>query len=212
MLEWIAIITMLIDHIGYEFFPSDFTWRMIGRIAFPIYTYLLVRGLTFTSSKSTYFKRLLVIGVLAQLPFTLLFETYSLNVIFTLLYGATAIVISEKVGQIWGIFILVIFGLIMVPISDFTDYGIYGYLLFLLYYFLKEKPVALLIGHVSLNVLYSLYYSDSWHSIQSFSIIATIIIIFKNHLPVVKIPRLFYRAFYPTHLLILYLLSLMIYR
>ncbi len=212
MLEWIAIITMLIDHIGYEFFPTDLTWRMIGRIAFPIYTYLLVRGLTLTSSRSTYFKRLLVIGVLAQLPFTFLFETYSLNVLFTLLYGATAIVIYEKIGKIRGIFILVIFGLIMVPISDFTDYGIYGYLLFLLYYFLKEKPVALLIGHVSLNVLYSWNYFDSWHSIQSFSIIATFIIIFKNHLPVVKIPRLFYRAFYPTHLLILYLLSLLIYR
>jgi len=210
MLEWIAIITMLIDHIGYEFFPGDLTWRTIGRIAFPIYTFLLVRGLTLTRNRSTYFKRLVGIAVLAQIPFTLLFEIYTLNVIFTLLYGASAVVLYEKVSRIWGIFILVILGLIMLPISDFTDYGIYGYLLFLLYYFLKEKSVALLIGHISLDVLYSLNYFGSWHSIQSFSIFATIIIIFKNYLPKVKIPRLFYRAFYPAHLLILYLLSLLI--
>ncbi|WP_017381358.1 TraX family protein [Paenisporosarcina sp. TG-14] len=212
MLEWIAIITMLVDHIGYEFFPSDLTWRTIGRVAFPVYTFLLVRGLTLTRSRSTYFKRLVIIAVIAQIPFTLLFETYSLNVIFTLLYGASAVVLYEKVIRFWGIIILTTLGIIMMPISDFTDYGLYGYSLFLLYYFLKEKPFALLIGHLFLDVLYSLNYFDSWHSIQSFSIIATFIIIFKKHLPVVKIHRLFYRSFYPLHLLILYLLSLMIHR
>ncbi|QBP41018.1 TraX family protein [Paenisporosarcina antarctica] len=212
MLEWIAIITMLVDHIGYEFFPSDITWRTIGRVAFPVYTFLLVRGLTLTRSRSTYFKRLVIIAVLAQIPFTLLFETYSLNVIFTLLYGASAVVLYEKVNRFWGIIILTILGFIMMPFSDFTDYGLYGYGLFLLYYFLKEKPIALLIGHLILDVLYSLNYFESWHSIQSFSIIATLIIIFKKHLPVVKIHRLFYRSFYPSHLLILYLLSLMIHR
>lgn len=212
MLEWIAIITMLIDHIGYEFFPFDLTWRTIGRVAFPVYTFLLVRGLTLTRSRLTYFKRLVIIAVLAQIPFTLLFETYSLNVIFTLLYGASAVVLYEKVIRFWGIIILTILGFIMMPISDFTDYGLYGYSLFLLYYFLKEKPFALLIGHLILDVLYSLNYFDSWHSIQSFSIIATLIIIFQKHLPVVKIHRLIYRSFYPSHLLILYLLSLMIHR
>ena len=210
MLEWIAIITMLIDHIGYEFFPGDLSWRTIGRIAFPIYTFLLVRGLTLTRNRSAYFKRLVGIAVLAQIPFTLLFDIYSLNVIFTLLYGASAVVLYEKVGRVWGIFIVVILGLIMYPISDFTDYGLYGYILFLLYYFLKEKPIALVIGHICLDVLYSSIYYKTWHSIQSFSVIATFIIIFRNTLPTMKVPRLFYRAFYPAHLLILYLLSLLI--
>lgn len=212
MLEWIAIITMLIDHIGYEFFPSNVTWRKIGRLAFPIYTFLLVRGLTLTRSRTNYFKRLVIIAVLAQIPFTLLFEAYSLNVIFTLLYGASAVMLYEKVSRLWGISILVILGFIMAPLSDFTDYGLYGYVLFLLYYFLKEKPFALLFGHSILDVLYSLNYFESWVSIQSLSIIATFIIILRKYIPEVKISRFFYRAFYPAHLLILYLLSLLIHR
>ena len=38
LLKLIAIITMVIDHVGYNLFPSSVVMRCIGRIAFPLFT------------------------------------------------------------------------------------------------------------------------------------------------------------------------------
>lgn len=38
---WLAMLTMLIDHVGLVFFPTDPAWRIAGRLAFPIYAYAL---------------------------------------------------------------------------------------------------------------------------------------------------------------------------
>lgn len=203
MLEWIAVITMLIDHLGYTFFPEDIVWRVIGRIAYPIYAFLLVMGLHKTRNRFKYFTRLLILALLAQIPFMLLFQVYTLNVIFTLLAGASAVILYERFSRIWGVLVLIIIGLLMT--LNFSDYGLYGYILFLLYYFLKEKPKALIVGHILLNLIDSGINNWSWYSIQSFSIFATLIIILRNRMPNIAIQRLFYRSFYPTHLLIIYI-------
>lgn len=41
---WLAMLTMLIDHVGLVFFPTDPAWRIAGRLAFPIYAYALYMG------------------------------------------------------------------------------------------------------------------------------------------------------------------------
>lgn len=45
---WLAMLTMLIDHVGLVFFPTDPAWRIAGRLAFPIYAYALYMGYTRT--------------------------------------------------------------------------------------------------------------------------------------------------------------------
>lgn len=50
MLKIIAIISMLIDHIGHVFFPEEAAFRWIGRLAFPIFSYCLTVGLVYTRS------------------------------------------------------------------------------------------------------------------------------------------------------------------
>ena len=53
-LKMIAIITMLIDHVGHVIFPEIAILRIIGRFSFPIFCFLLVEGFFHTSNVKKY--------------------------------------------------------------------------------------------------------------------------------------------------------------
>ena len=56
-LKWIAIISMLIDHIGLVLFPEEQIFRIIGRLAFPIFAYTLTEGFLHTGNIKKYLIR-----------------------------------------------------------------------------------------------------------------------------------------------------------
>lgn len=70
-LKVLAMITMVIDHTGAVLFPDQLYLRLIGRIAFPIYMWLLVMGFYYTSSRKKYMLRMAVLAVLSEAPFDL---------------------------------------------------------------------------------------------------------------------------------------------
>ena len=73
-LKLLACLTMLIDHIGALFFPQ-FQWmRIIGRLSFPLYCFLLSEGIHYTRNPMKYGLRLLLVAVLTELPYDLLFR------------------------------------------------------------------------------------------------------------------------------------------
>ena len=57
-LKWIAVITMVIDHIGAVLFPGELILRIIGRLSFPIFCFLLTEGFCHTHSRRAYMQRL----------------------------------------------------------------------------------------------------------------------------------------------------------
>ena len=69
-LKLIACVTMLIDHIGALFFPYALWLRIIGRISFPIYCFLLAEGVHHTHSPLTYGLRLLLVALIQKYPTT----------------------------------------------------------------------------------------------------------------------------------------------
>ncbi len=89
----IATVTMLIDHIG-SFAPFE-GWeylRMIGRVSFPLYAFMLAQGFIHTRSKQKYLLRILVLALLTQPIYTYSFygdawKWDSLNILFTLSAG-----------------------------------------------------------------------------------------------------------------------------
>ena len=91
-LKWIAVITMIIDHTGAVLFPDDMVFRYIGRIAFPIFCFLLVEGFFHTRDVRKYMLRLGLFALISEIPYDLAFRDTVLefehqNVFFALLLG-----------------------------------------------------------------------------------------------------------------------------
>jgi hypothetical protein len=197
------MITMLIDHLGVTFFPDVPFLRMIGRIAFPLYCFFIVLGLTRTRNQKRYLQRLLFIAIISQIPYNLVFPTLRLNVVFGLLAGALLIYIYEKYNRKLKWVLMAPIIIMVYLLNDYISYGIYGVLLCLMYYFLKDKTIELIVCHVVLNLLFNYFQTGSFISGQMLSVIGTLIIILRSRLPILPVPRKFYQAFYPVHLFVI---------
>ena len=95
-LKVIALISMTVDHIGYALVPGCAILRIIGRIAFVLYAFLLAEGCRHTHSMRAYIGRLAMFALISEIPFTLmvanrLFLWGRQNVFFTLFYAACSI-------------------------------------------------------------------------------------------------------------------------
>ena len=89
-LKYIAMATMLVDHMGYVLFPWILWLRCVGRIAFPIFAFQIAEGCIRTHDRRRYALRLLLFAVLTEVPFDLAFNGQVLylgyqNVLWTLL-------------------------------------------------------------------------------------------------------------------------------
>lgn len=91
-LKLLAMVTMLIDHMGATLFPYALWMRCVGRLAFPIFCFLIAEGCAHTRDKKRYAARLLGFAVLSEPAFDLMhgvwFTMDYQNVLWTLLLGA----------------------------------------------------------------------------------------------------------------------------
>ena len=218
-LKVIAVITMLIDHVAsvllrdtpivlLQIAGKELTlyvlMRTIGRIAFPIFAFLLAEGFHYTSDRKKYGIRLLVFALISEIPWNLehtgkLFYS-SQNVFFTLLLGFLGLCVIEELktspkktkGIAW------LLALLAISIVLRADYGCSGFGFILLMGLLRNYPVFR-------AVTGSCFLSSRWKAGLAFIPIA-----FYNGKrgfikgPVLKI--LFY-VVYPLHMLILYLIK-----
>lgn len=199
-MQWIAMITMLIDHIGAVFFPHIIELRIIGRIAFPIYAFAVYIGYKHTRDVQKYIWRLFWIAIISQVPFMAAFNHYSLNVVWTLWSALLVLLVIDKLpSKLLSIPIVIGAGWFM-EISQ-MDYGMYGLLLVLLFRYF-QGPV-LVVAHVLLNALYLLLHNSS---VQMYSVLATAGIAIAQYYQAgfrMKGPRWVWRYFYPAHLAII---------
>ncbi len=128
-LKLIAVLTMLLDHIGATIYPSMLL-RSIGRLAFPIYCFLLAEGLRHTRSVKRYAGRLLIGAILSEIPFDLLFHGRiwypgSQSVMLTLLLGLLMVWVMGKTRFLLVKAATLVFFCWMAELLH-TDYGAMG--------------------------------------------------------------------------------------
>lgn len=215
-MKTIAVICMLIDHIGFLFFPNQIEWRIIGRLAMPIFAFGIARGARYTSSMKHYMKKILLFALISQLPFWWMeqmvyggpFLSLHFNIGFTFLAALGIINLfqeAERKKQSLGIGKLLGIGALLVSADLLQfDYGSYGILVVLLCYAVgcsKQGMWMLWIGYTVLTYL-SYLSNVSMFLLQEVGVLAFGIIFALQTISEKRIGRFFY-IFYPVHMIVL---------
>ena len=66
-LKLLGVVTMTVDHIGYILCPDLVLLRILGRLAYPIFAYLIAEGCTYSKHKAKYFLAVLGTGLLCSI-------------------------------------------------------------------------------------------------------------------------------------------------
>ena len=219
IIKIIACVTMVLDHVKYAIPLTEcFATKYLGRIAFPLFAFLVGEGYSHTRDLKRYYKRLIIFALISQIPFmlfrTLVGEWKMLNIMFTLLFGLFAITafdkIDKKIISIPIVIIMIFLGRIFR-----VDYGWYGVACVFVLYICRNKKIARILGFITLNLIFyykKLFVNYSTAHLISF-ICATIpvfLLLFYNG-KLGKKTAFFYYIFYPVHMLILYLSNFLIY-
>lgn len=231
LVKAVAMVTMLIDHLGVVFFPRIIELRVFGRIAFPLFCFGIVTGFMHTRDWRRYALRLAVAGVVAQ-PFYMLALNHTireLNVLATLLLGLLSIVgMREKRygSHIWAPALCLVAAAVQ-PM----DYGWRGVALIQLMYLARHTAS----GFAAMFTVFCMYWGTSsseisqlfgvpirpvlpppWHAAVSmvFSIvrlqalaILSLPFMVMNTRSGIKVPKYISYAMYPGHLALLWLLK-----
>lgn len=229
-LRLVAVLLMISDHVWATTMSFGNWMTYIGRMAFPIFAFQIAEGFIHTKDFKKYALRLLAFGLVSEIPFNLFyssrwFNPYHQNVMFTLLLGLLAIrvidnlkedISAKNIGKsvLW---------LLLIGIGGtlgFVDYGFLGVLTVVMFYLCRGyrfTPILQLIGMILINIvffegqvfIFEVFGKTLEIPSQGFAVFALIPIWLYNGKKGKSSKALQYGfyAFYPVHMLILYLIK-----
>ena len=220
-LKLLALLAMTCDHVGLQLLPQFIILRIIGRLAAPLFAYMIAEGCRYTHDRGRYLSRLLGMAVLCQIAYFIamrslyqcIFVTFSLSVCLiyaldnalrrrtpvSVLLAAAALAAAVFVTE----------GLPRVLIhTDFdVDYGLWGVTLPVLVYLGRGKWEKLALFTVGVGLLGLHYGGIQWWGLLSIPLLS----LYNGKKGARNIGRLFY-WYYPAHLVAIYGLSLLLER
>lgn len=214
-IKCIACITMLLDHIKYSgpIFQNIIT-EYLGRISFPLFAFLVSEAYCYTSDLKKYYKRLLIFGIISQIPFmffrTLVGEWMMLNIMFTLLFGLICITIYDKIKSKFITIPLIALIIVLGNILN-VDYGWFGILsVFIMYLFRNKRMYLPLVYGICIFIYYYSIAGEYLYETRNLLLMlctwTTTFLINKYNGKKGKSMKYFFYLFYPVHMLGVYLL------
>ena len=212
-LKILAMITMTCDHVGLYLLPQFPVLRILGRLAMPIYAYMIAQGCRHTHDRRRYLLRLLGLGLLCPTVdyavegslYQCILMTFSLSV--ALIWGMDAAVRRPDPARIVtavGLFAAAVFLCQILPKllpgTDYAvDYGILGVLLPVLVFCGENRRQELLLLAVGLAALAVSLGGVQWWSLAALPLLA----LYNGRKGSYPLGRLFY-IYYPLHLAVIY--------
>ncbi len=199
-IKWLALIFMVVDHIG--FLLEAEPMRIIGRLSFPLFAWVLAQNWKRrepSSSAKPLITRLLLFGIIAQLPYTILFNKLDFNILVS--FGLTIITFTQiHKAQPNKKILIMILGLVAAQLWGMS-YGWYAVACPLLMINLKGKGNRVWwTTWILTNIIYAV---TSGYFLQVFAILTPLILGYhnpaKNRKPTALEKKFFY-YFYPIHL------------
>ena len=218
-LKLIALITMTIDHVGMMLLPQVRILRAIGRIAFPIFAYMIAEGCQHTRNRKKYLLSMVFFAAVCQVVYFIAMGSLSMCILVTfslsigLIYLADYAHAGGRFGSagLWaalcGVFFLCYLAHdVLFPKTDFgIEYGLWGVLLPLFAHLGARKQKTLQYFTIGLAIL-----ALTWGGIQCFCLAALpFLALYNGKRGKYKMKYLFY-IYYPLHLVLLQGLSLLL--
>ena len=182
VIKIIAIISMICDHASDAIIGHFSFFNLIGRIAFPLFCFQLVNGYKHTQNINKYMTRLIIFGILSQIPFSFFIYFYSgsfttLNIFFTFALGLLAIYVLDKIPNNLK-FLGITLDILIIALAEIikVDYGWFGVALILCIYLFYDDKTKNILFNNSQNILI-----DKLHNNFLFAIIFFILCFIKYY-------------------------------
>jgi len=218
-LKIIAMVTMLIDHIGKILLNYNPLFTAIGRISFPIFAYMIAEGCVHTKNRKRYFLTIFSMSILFQAIYFALSRSFYMNILFTFSLSIITIYcidLYRKSKKFLNLLLLIFEVLAIVFIAlflpkilshtDFTiDYGILGVFLPVIIYLMPTKTLKLISAAAMLSLMALISYNLKWFALLAIPLLA----LYNGKRGNLNLKYLFY-IFYPAHFVLLYLIDMII--
>ena len=226
-LKIIAMVSMALDHIGLLFFPDEDIFRILGRIAFPIFAYMIAEGCRYTKNRVKYLGIIAAMAVAFQVVYFVAMESLYQGILVTFSLAIITIFAIDgifKFKKLWSVLasvaaiLFVLAFLFVLPVllkgTDFDiDYGLWGILLPVAVYYLPNR-ISRTVGIALLLLARAIHYTVfpvALGTLQWFSLLSALLLaLYNGERGKAKMKYVFY-IFYPAHLVILYGLAMLIY-
>ena len=203
MIKTVAAALMVVDHIGYIFFPDMLAWRVVGRMSMPLFAYAIAKGYEHSRQKGTlriYFGRLLLFSAASQLPFHLM-AGGGANIGVTWFFSLLLLTIAGS-GMSFPRITLGFLGVLAAAYVLDVDYGVYGVLMPLA--MATRKGYARMFLYTV--VLWGLYVvmngAGGMVQVAACASVPALAVLNPQD-GRIRIPGRFFYVFYPAHILIL---------
>ena len=222
ILKIIAVISMIIDHIGVVFFPNIVIFKIIGRVSFPIFAFFVAEGWFYTKNKKKYSFLLLLFMLISWIPYCIVFSLpfYTVNVLGVFLLSILGMLLIDKIRlnndkkslYICSFCFLLVVCLLLEGLGVIVE-GALAVALPIVFYAYRDRPVARMVAAISIllamavtNVMVGPIEFETF--VQFFGLLAIIpIMCYNNTVGRLNLKYLFYIT-YPLHLFVIMLIKL----
>ena len=204
-LKMIAIIAMTCDHVGTLLFPDIIWLRVIGRLTMPIMAFMIAEGFRHTRDIKRYMLRLFIFALISAVPYYLAFEMPG-NVLFTLLLGLVGL---WALRQEWAWWMKAVSVILAVMLSILCDWPIVGVLMVIGFGILSDtrSRAWIVTGGIAAISVGMTWITDGIRALVHLGVIgAAPLLMMYNGKRGYDMRYLFY-VFYPTHLLLIWLIK-----